>query len=491
MNKPNVFICFDTEDPINPEADDALLRLARLYEKAGIQACYFMVGEKARMLRDRGRKDVLDALKKHEIDYHGNYAFEYPEPALVYGNRDPWDLALRKGRMYETPGIQDVAEICGQFPVATCQHQNNHSPATSVAMQQAGIRVWNGGLGAPLDTVGWVMGALVVGRHSRVVSSQGSWSKGFQYNPDRPRKRPSTMNPKAELKAFQEQFDAQLAQGHSHVNILGHPTCWAMAEWWGWYEWSNAFRAAGAEGKAGLFPHGRRWERGITRSKGDSDAHFKWTEEAARWLAGRNDIRLSTFSQVHKEYVDPPGSWVTGAQVKTLARRLVKRFDPVSAGEVTLSAADALWVLAQYAEHMLTCGTRPDRVQIRRTLGPVEEVLVPKAELSFDRQTYLVGARQVVNYVNAHGRLPAALRCHRVDCGPGELLIALARAPSADSLPDSVTVPPTAGVPDCAAIPFFDRATAGSNAAPPGYSPDQIHLQGRQQSWSYRPATAR
>jgi hypothetical protein len=491
MSKPNVFICFDTEDPINPEADDALLRLARLYEKAGIQACYFMVGEKARMLRERGRKDVLDALKKHEIDYHGNYAFEYPEPALVYGNRDPWDLALRKGRMYETPGIQDVTEICGQFPVATCQHQNNHSPATSVAMQQAGIRVWNGGLGAPLDEVGWVMGALVVGRHSRVVSGQGSWPQGFQYDPDRPRRRPSTMDPKAELKKFQERFDAQLEQDHTHVVILGHPTCWAMGEWWGWYEWSNAFRAEGAEGKAGLFPHGRHWERGITRSKADTDAHFKWTEQAARWLAGRKDIQLSTFSQVYAECADPPGSWLSRAQVQTLAKRITRKFDHVKLGNLTLSAADALCVLAQVAEHALTHGSRLDHVQIRRTLGPVEEVFVPKSDLSFDRQTYLTGARQVVNHVNAHGRLPGALRCHRVDCGPGELLLALAQALSTDSLPERVTVSPTAGVPHCATIPFFDRATAGSNAAPPGYEPDQIHWQGRQQSWSYRPATAR
>ena len=38
MSKPNVFICFDTEDPINPEADDALLRLGVkdvLFRKGG------------------------------------------------------------------------------------------------------------------------------------------------------------------------------------------------------------------------------------------------------------------------------------------------------------------------------------------------------------------------------------------------------------------------------------------------------------------------
>ncbi|MBN1671060.1 MAG: hypothetical protein JXR37_08515 [Kiritimatiellae bacterium] len=488
MSKPYVFICFDTEDPINPEADDAVLRLARLYEKAGIQACYFMTGEKARMLRERGRKDVLDALKIHDIAYHGNYGFEYPEPALLYGNRDPWELALQKGRMYETPGLQDVAEICGQFPIATCQHQNNHSPATSVAMQQAGVRVWNGGLGAPLDGVGWVMGLLVFGRHSRVVSSQGSWARGFQYDPDRSRRRPARMDPKAELKAFQETFDAQLAKGHSHVTVLGHPACWVMAEWGGWYEWSIPFRAAGAGGRAGLYPHGRRWERGVTRTKADTDAHVEWTGKAARWLAARNDIRPATFTKAYAEYAESPGPWLTGAQMKALARRMTQRFDHARVGGITLSAADALVALAQYTGFMLAHGSRPDHVQIRRTLGPVEEVLIPKSELSFSRQACLLGARQVTNYVNAHGRLPAALRCHRVDCGPGELLLALARALAAESLPDEVTVQPTAGVPDCARIPFFDNCTASSTIAPPGYSPDQIRWQGRQQSWSYRPA---
>src|SRR5262245_51375731 len=96
MSPPYVFLCFDTEDPINPEADDALLQLARLYHDAGLPACFFMVGEKARVLRERGRKEVIEALRGHEIDYHGNYWFEYPEPALVYGNRDPWDVAVQK-----------------------------------------------------------------------------------------------------------------------------------------------------------------------------------------------------------------------------------------------------------------------------------------------------------------------------------------------------------------------------------------------------------
>ena len=490
MSKPYVFICFDTEDPIHPEADDALLRLAKTFGRAGLPACFFMVGEKARMLRERGRKDALDALREHEIDYHGNYWFEYPEPALVYGNEDPWDSAVQKALAYETPGLQDVAEITGQFPVSTCQHQHNHSPATNYALAQAGVRIWNGGFGAPLEGMGWIMGMFVVGRHSRSLSSQGTWG-GFQFNPQQPGRRPRAVNPAEELRQFKERFDAQLEQGNSHIVILGHPTCWALAEWWGWYEWSLPFRGEGEHPRPGLYPHGRQWQRVVTRSRADTDAHFKWTAQAARWLAGRNDIQVTTLEQALRDHSEPDGTWLSRGQVRSVARKLLKQFDPVDVAGTSLSVADALFVLASAVEFMLANRGLPGHVQVRRTLGPVEEVLIPSRPVTFKRQNLMMAARQLVNFVNGHGRLPHAIRAHHVDCGPGELLLALSQSLVADRLPDSVTVEPTAGVPDCVAMECFARASAASSHAPPGYEPTQIHMQGRQQSWSYRPAIRR
>ncbi|GEM_PF-1183784 len=488
MSKPYVFIIFDTEDPVNPEADDALLRLAQIYHNAGLPACFFMAGEKARVLRERGRKDVLDALRGHEIDYHGNYLFEYPEPALIYGNRDPWDQGVQKGLMYEIPGLQDVAEITGQFPVATCQHDNNHSPATTWALRQAGVRVWNGGLGAPLEGFGWILGMFVVGRHSRAVSGQSSLG-GFQFDPDRPGRRPPKIHPDRELKRFQERFDAQLEKGHTHVVIASHPTCWATAEWFGWYDWSTLFQRPGEKGVAVPYPHGRRWERSVTLSPSDRGAYLEWTAAAARWLARRKDIRITNFADVFAEYAEPPGQWLSEAQVRSVAGQMLKRFNHVKMARTTLSAADALLVLAQYVEFMLREHRRPSHIQIRRTFGPVEEVLVPAAPVIFKRQDLLLGARQIVHFVNAYGRLPAAIRAHRAECGPGELLRALAQAIACERIPDTVTVAPTPGVPECAAMDCFARATAGSALAqPPRYQPTQIHMQGYQQSWSYRPA---
>ena len=116
-------------------------------------------------------------------------------------------------------------------------------------------------------------------------------------------------------------------------------------------------------------------------------------------------------------------------------------------------------------------------------------VFIPTTSVPFKRQDLLLAARQIVHHVNAHGRLPHAIRAHGVECGPGELLAGLARAIAAATLPETVTIQPTGGVPACAAIDCFSRATAGSALAqPPGYQPTQIQMQGLQQSWSYRPA---
>ncbi|MBT7097008.1 hypothetical protein HN937_06510 [Candidatus Poribacteria bacterium] len=157
----------------------------------------------------------------------------------------------------------------------------------------------------------------------------------------------------------------------------------------------------------------------------------------------------------------------------------------------TLSAADALFVLAQYADFMLRERRRPTQVQIRRTLGPVEEVLAPSGPLVLPRASLLATARQIVHHIDARGYVPHAVRAHRVDCGPGEVLLALAQAIAADRLPDQVTVEPTGGVPKCAGMGCFANPGAGSALAqPPDYDPSRIRMQARQQSWSYRPAVA-
>ena len=77
-----VVLWFDTEDYIEPAADDAALRIATDLDKLGVRATFKVVGEKARVLESRGRTDVIRALGHHDVGYHSNFHSIQPTPAL-------------------------------------------------------------------------------------------------------------------------------------------------------------------------------------------------------------------------------------------------------------------------------------------------------------------------------------------------------------------------------------------------------------------------
>src|SRR5215217_6167817 len=76
-----VVLWFDTEDYLLPASDDAAKRLGEMLTRNGIRATFKVVGEKARTLERRGRTDVIDALKKHDIGYHANFHSVHPTPS--------------------------------------------------------------------------------------------------------------------------------------------------------------------------------------------------------------------------------------------------------------------------------------------------------------------------------------------------------------------------------------------------------------------------
>src|SRR5213595_1703904 len=77
----DVILWFDTEDYLLPADDDATKRLAQMLTDRGIRATFKLVGEKARVLARRGRRDVIAALKKHDIGYHANFHSVHPAPS--------------------------------------------------------------------------------------------------------------------------------------------------------------------------------------------------------------------------------------------------------------------------------------------------------------------------------------------------------------------------------------------------------------------------
>ncbi len=110
-----VTLWFDTEDYILPQSDDAAKRLAETLTRLGVRATFKVVGEKARTLERRGRKDVIAALKKHEIGYHSDTHSQQPTIA-VYLRHTGWEDGAAEFFRREVQGVRDIERIFGVTP---------------------------------------------------------------------------------------------------------------------------------------------------------------------------------------------------------------------------------------------------------------------------------------------------------------------------------------------------------------------------------------
>ena len=137
---PLIFSC-DTEDYETPAADEAELLWARMFARHGIRACFCVVGEEARALRDRGRRDVLAALAGHEIASHSDMHSAHPTPA-EYLEPLSWEEGVRRFLAEEGRGVRDLRDLLGQQPSAWCKPGNSWGAAVPYAAGLLGMPVF-------------------------------------------------------------------------------------------------------------------------------------------------------------------------------------------------------------------------------------------------------------------------------------------------------------------------------------------------------------
>jgi hypothetical protein len=481
----DVVFALDVEDIVHPQSDDALLSLCRIFSDAEVPLSLFIAGEKARVIRRRGRHDVIAAMGRHEICYHGNYWGEFPEPALVYGSRLPWDEAVQQALSIELPGLHDVAEITGQFPVAWCCHQAQQCPPLAYAYKLAGVRCWAGG------PRGWIMNWLSWPRSNCAVDMQGQWSQ--RVDPMALDQLKAPCDPQADLAGIQESF-AQVAATRDFVSVLGHPVCWVTAQW-ALEEWATMFR----HGVAGAYPRPANFRPTQLRSPEDTAAALETVRLLLRWAKTQPDLSLTSYTQLCARDEEDPRQWLTFDQVVDLARQVLGqheqapgRFTYLAAHGTSFSCADLMGLLVFATQYCWQHGTWPDRLPVQRLLGPTEEPLNVGATITIPREDLLAGSLAAYAIMMDQRRVPAKLRARFTDLGPAELLHALARllvaASQTGKLPLDVEVPLVQPLPEVVNEPPLTERRFGSSHLPAGFDFSHLWDLLRWQSWSYRPA---
>jgi hypothetical protein len=208
---------FDTEDYVDPASDDAALRLANTLESMGVRATFKVVGEKARRLERRNRRDVINALARHDIGYHTNVHSIPPAPANYQRILHPLE-AIEEFSRREEPGVRDLQRVFGILPSCYGQPGDSWGPAANVALRRWGVPVYmdDGNQVGLNNQPFWLGGMLYVFN-----------MKGFTLRPD--------INKPETLSDTNQKFDSMVANLRGKGGVIHtyfHPTEFSATEFW-------------------------------------------------------------------------------------------------------------------------------------------------------------------------------------------------------------------------------------------------------------------
>ncbi len=440
-----VVLWFDTEDYIEPAADDAALRVAKDLTAEGVKATFKVVGEKARVLRSRGRTDVIEALSKHAIGYHSDWHSVHPTPA-EYLVRLGYLEGAEEFERREGAGLADVQSIFGKRAACYGQPGSSWAPQTNLALRRLGIPVYlDEGEQVGLDEQPfWYGGRLYVFRMGR-----------NQFR--------AQLDAGAEDVAAYNRFDAAAARlaagGGGVVSIYYHPTEFVTTEFWD-----------GVNFARGANPAREDWVKPRRRTPEDSERCYGVLRRFVQHMKRNPDVRFVSAEELPGLFENPLAK---PADRKRVAERLSRQivFGEIE-GEI-LSPAEMLLQLLDVKNQIVD--------------GPVGAGKTTYTRETIPAAAFRRAASDAADFVRRFQRLPGEVFIGAETLSLADFAATLAG--SIDGAPDVKVVRGAIG---------FDRYFASDGRKPFNWV---IHPEGfdgaplldlaRLQGWTLKPARLR
>ena len=119
----DVIFSLDTEDFTSNRSADAVYREAEVFREEGIRAGFCIVGLLAEQLENWGRRDVLDALKHHDIGTH-TYGHSLHPTINEYTDIESYTDAHAEFIRQETKAVNMIKHATGRYPIFSCPPGN-------------------------------------------------------------------------------------------------------------------------------------------------------------------------------------------------------------------------------------------------------------------------------------------------------------------------------------------------------------------------------
>jgi hypothetical protein len=409
----DVILWFDTEDYILPADDDACQRLAVMLSERHIRATFKIVGEKARVLEQRGRADVIAALKQHDIAYHANFHSVHPTPT-EYLAPCGWGDGVAEFIRREGGGAADVRRIFAVNTLA-CYGQPGSSwaPQAIAALPEIGVAPH----GVPCyvdegDHVGlneepfWYAGALNVYRIGRNCTRMELHNPGAV--------EPACRNVEGIVKRLRQGPRGGL------VSIYYHPCEWVHREFWD-----------GVNFRRGANPPREQWKLPPQRTAEETDGAFRRFGEymdAIRVLPGVRFITASDLPMIYPDAIRQAGASEQG--LAAIAGRLAAPEPGVDfqvIGDRAYSVADQFELLTLAVGKAILGESVQFPLAAKGLLGPDSPPPAGGAAAQLNWPAFRDATVDVLNYIQTQRRVPARVFVGTQAVPPLDFLAALAR----------------------------------------------------------------
>lgn len=462
MGKFFVLYWFDTEDYVTPETDDALLRIAQILTRTGIRATFKLVGEKLRQMERRGRQDVIEALRCHDIGYHTDL---HSQPPTVPAYLEGWEMddgaeefLWREGR-----GIADIQRVFKRPPSCYGQPGGAWAPQAHLAMRRIGMPVYLGEgsyVGIPAQQPYWLMGVLSISRlgweHEAVLNLQ--------------------TNDLDEAKQRFLDIKSRVGEGAALVNSQWHECELVCPEFWDAVNYTR-----------GQYRPPAHWEPARLYSPEEQEARFRNFEAQAQWLAAQPDVQFITANEAATLFPDRAvGRLFSREELSVIAKALAVRLHWIDIAGTFVSAAEGLCMLCDWA---IGAADRPLRNQYHLVLGPDIRIKTKSIAKNVSWDDLKSGARKLLDAALYSERLPGVVPVTGIDIPLADFAKSFAKAVSialTGQIPDTTQLEPA----QLATDEYVKNApgSVGWIPFPEGLLIDQQIEITKAQTWTLKPA---
>ena len=469
-------LAFDTEDVYFPPEygiDDVPGWLAEIMTECQVRGTFFVMGEKARSMKMRGRTDVLERMAAHSIGSHGRGNQHPLIPETLQSTE--WDDGLDAMREYEANVTQDHLDAFGRAPVAQSRHNSYFAPQHVALAGERGMAYMYGITWIPeYDRPTWYAGALTF--------PHGGTGTLVSVGMDTIYSRDEVFEER--LCRVDEMLRDRVEQGFEYVTIFGCHPVRVMTR-----GWQERYCLAGGHTHAPQefgWLYGVKSEEEATRAK----ANFR---RFARYLRDHPDVEVVGIEEAARLFSVQPDR--IRRDVLTLYAEAFERAGkPIF--HTTFSPAELVCAFAESLLYAAEHSDVPTEVTRHDVLGPKTRPAVGAERDTVTQDELVALCRQVMDRVRSDGHLPGNLGIGGARVGIGQFALAAARAYRARVHYEQYARLRIQDVPRYPDIAFevdaWIRRNIGEHwAMPLDFSCDRMAEHARLQTWTMKPAWSR